>query len=78
MKIKDGLSRKGLVKSLKKLGIFRAKLDHDSIITLSALTIILLIAFTIRIFPLRWEIQTGSVHLSEFDPYFHYRFVGVL
>jgi len=51
----------------------KRKLNHSSIMTFSALTLILFIAFTVRIFPIRWEIQTGSMHLSEFDPYSHYR-----
>jgi dolichyl-diphosphooligosaccharide--protein glycosyltransferase len=42
--------------------------------TFSALLLILFVAFTIRMFPVKWEIQAGSMHLSEFDPYFQYRF----
>jgi dolichyl-diphosphooligosaccharide--protein glycosyltransferase len=38
----------------------------------SALLLILLVAFTIRLLPIRWEIDTGQLHLSEFDPYYQY------
>ncbi|MCJ7699891.1 glycosyltransferase family 39 protein, partial [Candidatus Bathyarchaeota archaeon] len=40
----------------------------------SALLLIVLVAFTIRILPIRWEIQPGQLqfHLSEFDPYYQY------
>lgn len=71
--MKNPLSRERVANGLKRLGGLRPKLSHSSIITFSALTLILFIAFTVRIFPIRWEIQTGSIHLSEFDPYHHYR-----
>ena len=72
MRIKDALSKERIVNGLKSLGKLRIKISHSSIITFSALLLILFIAFTVRIFPLRWEIQTGAVHLSEFDPYYQY------
>ena len=72
MDIKNPLSKEKIVNSFKKLGKLRIKADHSTILTLSALTLILLIAFTIRLFPIRWEIQTGSMHLSEFDPYYQF------
>jgi len=68
------LSKERVVNGIKSLGKVRIKTNHSSILTLSALVLILFIAFTIRLFPMRWEIQTGSMHLSEFDPYFQYRF----
>jgi dolichyl-diphosphooligosaccharide--protein glycosyltransferase len=37
-----------------------------------ALLLILFVAFTIRVLPLRWEIQSGMVRLGEFDSYFYY------
>jgi dolichyl-diphosphooligosaccharide--protein glycosyltransferase len=74
MGIKDALSKEHIVNGLKNLGKLRIKLSHGSILTLSALLLILFVAFTIRIFPMRWEIQTNAMHLSEFDPYFQYRF----
>jgi dolichyl-diphosphooligosaccharide--protein glycosyltransferase len=74
MGIKDLLSKEHVVNGLKSLGKLRIKISHGSIITFSALLLILFIAFVVRIFPMRWEIQSGSMHLSEFDPYFQYRF----
>ena len=71
MKFKNFISKRSLANFLMK---FRIKTDHSTIISFSALVLILFIAFVIRLFPLRWEIQTGSIHLSEFDPYFQYRF----
>jgi dolichyl-diphosphooligosaccharide--protein glycosyltransferase len=38
----------------------------------SALLLILFVAFTIRVLPVRWEIPTGTVRLSEFDPYYQF------
>jgi len=64
--------RESIVNALKSLGKLRIKVSHGSIMTLSALLLILLVAFTVRIFPLRWEIQTGALHLSEFDPYYQF------
>ena len=65
-------SRESIRDSLKNLGKLRISLNRGSILTLVALLLILLIAFTIRMFPLRWEIEVGTIHLSEFDPYFQY------
>jgi dolichyl-diphosphooligosaccharide--protein glycosyltransferase len=55
----------GGIKLLKNL---RFKISHDLILQISILLIILLIAFGIRLLPMRW-----GFHLSEFDPYAHYR-----
>jgi len=78
MRIRKLLSKERLVNSLKSLGKLRIKVSHGSLLTFSALVLILFIAFTIRLFPLRWEIDPGAgsvhLHLSEFDPYFQYRF----
>jgi dolichyl-diphosphooligosaccharide--protein glycosyltransferase len=74
MKLKFLPSREQLTNFLKGFGRFRPRVDHNSLLTISALLLILFIAFTIRMFPARWEIQKGSAHLSEFDPYFQYRF----
>jgi dolichyl-diphosphooligosaccharide--protein glycosyltransferase len=78
MGIRDKLSRENLVIGLKSLGKLRIKISHSSIMTFSALLLILFIALTIRLFPMRWEIPTGSMHLSEFDPYFQFRFTEYL
>ena len=72
MKLPDVLSKENVSNGLKSLGKLRIKISHSSIITFSVLLLILFIAFTIRVFPLRWEIQTGAMHLSEFDPYYQF------
>jgi dolichyl-diphosphooligosaccharide--protein glycosyltransferase len=78
MGIRDTLTREHVVNGLKNLGKLRVTISHGSILTVSALLVILFIAFTIRILPLRWEIDPtagkSNLHLSEFDPYFQYRF----
>jgi dolichyl-diphosphooligosaccharide--protein glycosyltransferase len=70
--IKEKLSREGFKDSLKNLGGLRLNLSHGRIISLSALILILFVAFTIRILPLRWEIPQGNVRLNEFDPYYQF------
>jgi dolichyl-diphosphooligosaccharide--protein glycosyltransferase len=72
MRIKGILSKERIVNGLKSLGKLRIRISHTSIMTFSALILILFIAFAVRIFPLRWEIQTGAMHLSEFDPYYQF------
>ena len=67
MGIKDALS-----KSSKVFGKGRIQVSHGQILTFSALLLILFIAFTLRVMPLNWEIQVGTVHLNEFDPYYQY------
>ena len=74
MRIKETLSKEHIINGLKSLGKLRIRVSHGSLITFSALLFVVLLAFTIRIFPIKWEIQAGSMHLSEFDPYFQYRF----
>jgi dolichyl-diphosphooligosaccharide--protein glycosyltransferase len=71
-------SREGIVNGLKSVGKLRIRTNYDAIITFSALAVILFVAFAIRLFPLRWEIQTGRVHITEFDGYFQYRFTEYL
>ncbi|MCX8151150.1 MAG: hypothetical protein N3D85_06585 [Candidatus Bathyarchaeota archaeon] len=67
MTIKEALSR-----GLKGTGKLRVSVNHASILTITALLLILFIAFTIRILPMRWEIPSGSLWLNEFDPYYQY------
>jgi dolichyl-diphosphooligosaccharide--protein glycosyltransferase len=72
MKLGNVFTKERVVSALKSVGKLRLKISHNSVITFSALLLILFIAFTVRIFPMRWEIQTGTMHLSEFDPYYQY------
>lgn len=66
------ISRERVKDDLKSLGKLRLKVNHNSLLTFSVLTLVLFVAFVIRIFPIRWEIGLGSLHLSEFDPYYQY------
>ena len=65
--IKDKLSNR-----LEPLGL-RIEVSHGQIIAMSALAIILFVAFVIRILPLRWEnLRGGTALLNEFDPYYQF------
>src|SRR3989304_1562870 len=76
--IKETLSKERITDGLKNLGKLRVNISHARIISLSALLLILFIAFTIRILPLRWEIPSvvgpnaEGVRLNEFDPYYQF------
>jgi dolichyl-diphosphooligosaccharide--protein glycosyltransferase len=72
VELRKVLSRESFSNGLKNLGKLRIKTSHGAILTISALLLIAFVAFTIRILPLRWEIQTGALHLSEFDPYYQF------
>jgi dolichyl-diphosphooligosaccharide--protein glycosyltransferase len=73
LKLGEGdTAKERFVNSLKAFGKLRIHTSHASIICYSALLLILLIAFTIRILPVRWEIPTGTVRLNEFDPYYQF------
>jgi dolichyl-diphosphooligosaccharide--protein glycosyltransferase len=67
-KIRELFSRENFVAALGKLGSLRIKISHASLLELSILILILTLAFTIRLLPLRW-----GYYLSEFDPYFQFR-----
>jgi dolichyl-diphosphooligosaccharide--protein glycosyltransferase len=69
---REKLSREGITESLKNIGKLRLNLSHGKVLSLSALILILFVAFTIRILPLRWEIPQGTVRLNEFDPYYQF------
>lgn len=74
MGIREALSKERIINGIKSLGKLRVRMNHSSMITLSALLLILFVAFAIRILPLRWEIARGgdNLLLSEFDPYYQY------
>jgi dolichyl-diphosphooligosaccharide--protein glycosyltransferase len=72
VKLGDILSREHVINGLKSVGKLRPKMNHSSIITLGAVLLILFVAFIVRLLPIRWEIQVGAIHLSEFDPYYQY------
>ncbi|MCW4028526.1 MAG: hypothetical protein NWE92_02615 [Candidatus Bathyarchaeota archaeon] len=62
-----------LGKSFSIFDRLRVQVNHGTIIAIAALLLILFVAFTIRILPLRWEnLATGQILLNEFDPYYQY------
>ena len=66
--IKERLSNR-----LAPFSRLRIEVSHGSIIAYSALALILFVAFTVRILPLRWENLTqGTSLLNEFDPYYQF------
>lgn len=75
MKLPNVLSKDAAINGLKNLGKLRPKINRTSLLTFVALMLILFVAFTIRILPIRWEIATGTgmLNLSEFDAFFEYR-----
>lgn len=66
------MSKEQVANGLKSFGKLRLKVNHSSIIALSALILILVVAFTLRTLPIRWEIPNGQIRLNEFDPYYQY------
>jgi dolichyl-diphosphooligosaccharide---protein glycosyltransferase len=68
------MAQMGFKQTLSKgmKGIGRIQVSHGTVITYTALLLILFIAFTIRVLPIRWEIPSGSLGLNEFDPYYQY------
>lgn len=74
MGVRGLFTKERVIVGLKGLGKLRVKASHDSLIIFSALALILFVAFSIRLFPLRWELQGSTVHITEFDGYFQYRF----
>jgi len=68
MWIKKALWVRQLISRLKGLGALRLKVSHSTLIRSSIIFLILLIAFTVRLLPIRW-----GFYLNEFDPYFQYR-----
>ncbi len=68
MKIGKMFTKESAVNALTSLGALRFRISHSSLMYISLLLIILVIAAMIRLLPLRWGFQ-----LSEFDPHIHYR-----
>jgi len=59
--------------ALKKLGNLRPKVSHSNLITTTLVSLILLIAWVVRMLPIRW-----GMDLSEFDPFTFYRLADYL
>jgi dolichyl-diphosphooligosaccharide--protein glycosyltransferase len=66
-------TKDGAVEALTSLGGLRFRVSHSSILHISLLLIILVIAATIRLLPMQWGMQ-----LSEFDPHMHYRLTSYM
>lgn len=50
---------------------FGLRISHGTILACAALLLILFVAVTIRLLPLRWEnLSAGTAFLNEFDPYY--------
>jgi dolichyl-diphosphooligosaccharide--protein glycosyltransferase len=65
--------RERLNNGLSVFGRLRIQVSHGSIIAFAALVVILFVAFTVRILPLRWEnLSGGTSLLNEFDPYYQF------
>ncbi len=61
-------TRENVGSAFRKLGALRVKVSHATLLEIALLTLILTMAFTIRLLPIRW-----GYYLSEFDPYYQYR-----
>ena len=61
-------SREKISGFLGRLGGLRVKISHAALLEFSILILILVLAFTIRLLPIRW-----GYYISEFDPYWQYR-----
>ncbi len=68
VKIGKIFSKENAVNALTNIGALRFRMSHSSLLHISLLLVILVIAATIRLLPLQWGFQ-----LSEFDPHIHYR-----
>ncbi len=72
LKVGEGIKER-LSNRLAPFSRLRIQVSHGSIIAYSALALILFVAFTIRILPLRWEnLSGGTSFLNEFDPYYQF------
>ena len=67
-RIREVFSRENISRAFRSLGALRIKLTHAALLELSLLFLILILAFTIRLLPMRW-----GYYISEFDPYYQYR-----
>ena len=67
-KIRKLLSREEIVNAVRRLGELRIKVSHALLLEFVIFILILTIAFTVRLLPMRW-----GYYLSEFDGYYQYR-----
>jgi len=68
MNVRRMFRREKITEALKSVGALRFKISHSSLIYASLLFLILFLAFTVRLLPIRW-----GYYLSEFDPHYQYK-----
>jgi dolichyl-diphosphooligosaccharide--protein glycosyltransferase len=56
------------IRFLRRILFLRPEVSHSSLLRWSILALIFILAFTVRVLPIRW-----GYYLNEFDPYYHYR-----
>lgn len=60
-------------KGFSGFGRINFNVSHGAILAYAALILIIFIAFTVRMLPLRWEnLAAGTSYLNEFDPYYQF------
>jgi len=67
-RIRELLSREKISSAFGRIGELRVKISHGMMLELSLLMLILVLASTVRLLPMRW-----GYFISEFDPYYQYR-----
>jgi dolichyl-diphosphooligosaccharide--protein glycosyltransferase len=67
-RIRKVFTRENVTATLERIGALRVKLTHAALLEISLLLLILTLAFTVRLLPMRW-----GYYLSEFDPHYQYR-----
>ena len=67
-RIRELLSREKISGTFGRLGELRVRVSHATMLEFSLLMLILVLAFTVRLLPMRW-----GYFISEFDPYYQYR-----
>ena len=68
MKIRKLFDREKVFEAFEGLTAVRFRISHSSLLQASLLLLVLFLAFTVRLLPIRW-----GLYLSEFDPYYQYR-----
>jgi len=68
MNVKKMFRREKIIEFVKSVGALRPRISHSSLLCFSLLFVVLVLAFIVRILPIRW-----GYHLSEFDPHYQYK-----
>jgi dolichyl-diphosphooligosaccharide--protein glycosyltransferase len=59
--------------ALRKIGNLRPRVSHSTLLTSLVISLVLVIAYIVRMLPIRWGME-----LSEFDPFAFYRYANYL